>query len=62
MPRRKCPTNKVALRDEISAKLVILARQNTGHKREKTEKRAYRCVCGWWHTTSQEKKEKGEQK
>lgn len=56
--RLKCPVQgKTCYRDEIAATLVILQRQNTAHRREFTESRAYECRCGWWHTTSDKKEE-----
>lgn len=52
--RRACPTaTKSAFGDEAAAKLTLAWVRQYGDPREKMPCRAYRCICGKWHLTSQ---------
>jgi hypothetical protein len=52
----KCRCGKRAYRDEIAAKLVLAGIGKRHTRRPKDESRAYRCVFGRWHLTSQERR------
>jgi hypothetical protein len=48
---------KIRYRDEVAALLALESTGRRAHKREKEEKRAYRCPrCKGWHLTAQSKR------